>query len=328
MKPADHTPRALSESALGDVFPGPFRTSPHQQEAQRRATAWAQRFQLTDRPAITSSCAQASAVILPDADLDAVALSVDLAVWLVAFDDRHVEVDDAQVDDAQAAAAQAAAALSRLLAEFVTVMNSGTGAPAAERSPFAAALHDLLARFRARSTASQYAHLTASLRDSFLAMVWDAHHGRRPAEVTLADYSAMRSYTILARPFMVVARIAAAHDPSQDLLDSPRFRRLEDEAATLCGWINDLVSYHREIARGHGDVLALQTILARDTGGDLEAASALAADHTRRKALHVRHLLDELASGADPHPEHASLIEHVVRGAVQQITYARYATRS
>lgn len=314
MEPRTPTPRALSASAIGDIFPGPFPTSSHTLEAQRRAAAWAQRFQLTDRPKLILSCAQASAVILPDADLDAVELSVELAVWLVAFDDDHVEVADEN----------GAAALTYLLAEFVTVLNSGTGAPTAELSHFAAALHELLARLRARSTPWQYAHLTAALRDSFLAMAWDAHHGRRPGQVTLADYSIFRSYTILARPFMALARMGSAYDPPPSLLDSPRFRRLEDEASTLCGWINDLVSHPREVALGRGDSLSLQIILARENGGDLGAAHALAVDHTRRKALLVRQLIDELATGADPHPEQARIVEHVVRGGVLQITYARY----
>src|SRR5690606_1166283 len=126
----------------------------------------------------------------PTADPDRLLLFAELLLWLTAFDDIHAEAN--AVGDP--------AALVDHTGELMLVLADGDR-PAA-RKPFPAALHDLLARFRARTGPAAYLRLTASLRDTLMALVWEAHHVARPEQVTLATYLAMRPHTVFIRTIM------------------------------------------------------------------------------------------------------------------------------
>ncbi|BFO18514.1 hypothetical protein SHKM778_49020 [Streptomyces sp. KM77-8] len=174
----------------------------------------------------------------PTADADDLALFAELLLWLTAFDDLHAEGN----------AVKEAAALVDHTGELMLVLAHGDRRPV--RKPFPAALDDLLARFRARASPVAYLRLTASLRDTIMALVWEAHHVAEPEKVVLATYLAMRPHTVFIRTIMAAAEIVLGYELTDAERDLPSVRRLETAVANLAGWINDLASYGREVARG------------------------------------------------------------------------------
>ncbi|MYT26058.1 hypothetical protein GTW69_38300, partial [Streptomyces sp. SID7760] len=93
-------PRGLPLPDLSAAFPGPFPISPHADAVERHLRQWTDNFDILPtrdaRRALCNITGQGVARALPTADVDGLALSAELFLWLVAFDDAHGEATAAE----------------------------------------------------------------------------------------------------------------------------------------------------------------------------------------------------------------------------------------
>ncbi|MFE4534516.1 terpene synthase family protein [Streptomyces scopuliridis] len=319
MNDAIRTPaRALPMPDLRGSFPGPFPASPHASDIERHAVQWLHTFPLigSERAlgALSDITAQGMARTFPTADRSSLFLCADLFLWLTAFDDAHGE----------AAGARDPARLVRRISECVHLL-AGHHEPPGEPSAFAAALRDLLDRFRERATPTQYLRLTAHLRDNLFGILWEAHHLDRPEHITLHDYRAMRPHTVFVRTVMATAEVMLGYELTDARRSSAAVRDLETAVADLAGWINDLASYAKETAHDGPVPLSLPTLLMREHTCDLEEAFRLASRMCEEQATVARARITELAVSEErPLTVHARAVESVVSSYVWHIHHSRY----
>ncbi|MGW1158921.1 terpene synthase family protein [Streptomyces sp. NPDC002519] len=302
---------------LASSFPGPFPTSPHADHVEQQALRWLGEFPLlAPSDALRTLCnitGQGVARTFPTAGQDSLVLCAQLFLWLTAFDDVHGE----------AAAARDPALLVDHVGELTLVLADGD-VPAAP-GPFAAALQDLLARFRAVATPAQYLRLTGHLRDNLFGIVWEAHHLIAPEQVTVREYCAMRPYTVFVRTIMATAEIVLGYELSDEQRSSAPVRQLEAAVANLAGWINDLVSYRREATRMGMNPLSLPTLLMAEHGLDLRKAVQAASRMCEKQAAIARSRINELTPGpTSTLAVHARAMENIAHSFVWHTAHARY----
>jgi hypothetical protein len=298
------------------TFPGPFPASRHGEHTERRLLGWLEEYPLLPSAkagVLVNITSHGASRTFPAADADDLVLFSQLMLWLTAFDDVHGEGN----------AAGDPAPLVDRTAELMLVL-AGDGPPG-RPDAYPAALYDLLARFRARTGPAAYLRLTASLRDTLMALVWEAHHVAEPARVALTTYLRMRPHTVFVRTIIAAAETVLNYE----LADSERalapVRQLENAVANLAGWVNDLASYEREAARGPARPLSLPTLLQARYDENLEQAFARAGSMCEDEAAVARHWINSLAGGTPTTlAAHARALEDIARSFIWHTGHARY----
>ncbi|MFE7357926.1 terpene synthase family protein, partial [Streptomyces sp. NPDC057543] len=295
----------------------PFPTNPHANTTEQHTTHWLQTY-----PLITSShetknlcniTAQGMARALPTTNPDALTLCTDLFLWLTAFDDTHGETEGHR-DTAR---------LTRRISHCVQLL-AGHNQPATDNDPYTAALHNLLHRYREQTTPTQYLRLTAHLRDNLFGILWEAHHHNRPDQITLNDYRAMRPHTVFVRTLITTAEIADTYELTENQRTSTAVRELENAAADLAGWLNDLASYAKETKHGNPTPLSLPTLLIQHHKYDLEEAFHQASRMCENQATTTRHHITQLTHNENPLTHHARTIENITASYIWHTTHTRY----
>lgn len=299
------------------AFPHPFPAGPHSRHTERGLIGWLEEHPLLPsagaRSVLVDITSHGASRTFPTADPDDLVLFAELLLWLTAFDDVHAEVN----------AVKDAVALVDHTGELMLVLAHGDRRPAGE--PFPVALHGLLARFRARASPAAYLRLTASLRDTLLALVWEAHHVAEPGKVALATYLAMRPHTVFVRTIMAAAEIVLGYELTDAERDLAPVRRLETAVANLAGWINDLASYEREAARGPARPLSLPTLLQARHGGTVEESFARASRMCEDEAATARQEISALTlDQPSTLTTHARALEDITRSFIWHTGHARY----
>ncbi len=302
---------------LDSAFPGPFPTSPHADHVEQQALRWLGEFPLlAPSDALRTLCnitGQGVARTFPAAGRDSLVLCAHLFLWLTAFDDVHGE----------AAAVRDTALLVDHVSELTIVLADGD--VPATASPFAAALQDLLARFRAGATPAQYLRLAGHLRDNLFGIVWEAHHLVSPEQVTVREYCAMRPYTVFVRTIMAAAEIVLGYELSDEQRSLAPVRQLEKAVANLGGWINDLASYRREAARMGMNPLSLPTLLMAEHSLGLQKAVQVTSRMCEEQAAVARSRINELTAGTTSTlAVHARALENIAHSYVWHTGHARY----
>ena len=310
-------PGALPMPDLRSTFPGPFPASPHAEQAEQQLLGWLGEFPLLPpSDALRALCnitGHGVARTLPAADREGLVLCAQLFVWLTAFDDVHGE----------AAAAHDPAPLVSRGGELMRVL-SDDGTPVPENA-FAQALADLLPRFRQLATPTEYLRLTGHLRDNLLGIVWEAHHFAAPDRISVAEYCAMRPYTVFVRTIMAAAETVLPYRLTEEERSSGPVKELETAVSDLAGWINDLASYAREAGRDRSAPLSLPTLLMRQKSCDLAEAFALTSRMCEEQAAVARSRITELTgSGEGALVDHARAVEAVANSFVWHIDHTRY----
>ncbi|MET9083161.1 hypothetical protein ABZX77_14905 [Streptomyces sp. NPDC004237] len=307
---------ALSMPDFTRTFPGPFHISPHADRTEQYLLQWVGQVPLMP---LSDECRSLCAITghgvartLPSADPDSLALCAALFCWLTAFDDMHGET----------VAARAPAVLMGLVAELTLVL--ADDAPSeVSAEPFAAALQDLLARFRARATAAQYLRLTGRLRDNLTGIVWEAHQLANPTGVSVATYCAMRPHTVFVRTLFAAVEILLQYQLTDEERSSPSVRKLETATANLAGWINDLGSYARESVRSAA--LSLPAVLMNEHGHSPEKVFGQISRLCEQQAEIARSRIAELSSaGSAPVRAHAIALTHIAESFLWHISHHRY----
>ena len=299
------------------TFPGPFPAGPHDERTEHRLLEWLEEHPLLPsaraREVLVNIAGHGASRTFPTADADELALFAELLLWLTAFDDTHAEGN----------AAGGPAALVDRVSELMPVLADGTASRAPD--PFPAALHDLLARFRARAGAAAYHRLAASLRDTLMGLVWEAHHIARPEGVALATYLVMRPHTVFVRTIMAAGEIVLGYELTDTQRALAAVRKSETAVANLAGWINDLASYERERERGPQQPLSLSTLLQARHGGTIAEAFARASGMCENEAAVVRQGITDLAHASpDTLTAHARALEGITHSFVWHTDHARY----
>ncbi|RKE17944.1 terpene synthase family protein [Streptomyces sp. TLI_171] len=311
------TSTALPMPDLSGAFPGPFPAGPHAADVRAHLEQWLDRFPLLGRPEarhlLCDIVAHGVARTFPGAEPDGLFLSADLFLWLTAFDDTHGE----------ATAAADPARLVRRIQGCVHLLADGE--PSGEADVFDAALHDLLARLRARATAAQYLRVTGCLRDVLFGMVWEAHHLGGPGPVGLREYRAVRPHTVFARTLLALAEVVLGYELPDGARHSAAVREPETAVADLAGILNDLGSYARESAKGAPTSLNLVSLITRERDCDVAAAFAAASRLGEERAAAARRGIAVLAAdGSAPLARHAEALESIACSYVWHIDHARY----
>ncbi|MFI6083024.1 terpene synthase family protein [Streptomyces sp. NPDC051217] len=310
-------PRALPMPDLRDSFPGPFPASTYADDIERHATRWLRTFPLVGSERALSALSQITgqgvARTFPAAERDDLFLCADLFLWLTAFDDAHGE----------ATGARDPARLARTISDCVHLI-AGHDEPPGGPSAFAAALGDLLARFRERATPLQYLRLTAHLRDNLFGILWEAHHFNRPDHVTMPDYRAMRGHTVFVRTVIATAEVVLGYELTEPERSLEPVRELQTAVADLAGWINDLASYAKETAHDGPGTLNLLSLLMRQHDCDLEEAFRLASRMCERRAAVAAARIAELSAGEGPLSDHAQALKSIASSYVWHIHHSRY----
>ncbi|MFJ7238824.1 hypothetical protein ACIQWB_17035 [Streptomyces olivaceus] len=311
----DAAPLPLPDFAT--TFPGPFPASPHGEHTEHRLLSWLEEHPLLPttkaRNSLANITSHGATHTFPTAEADDLALFAQLLLWLTAFDDVHGEGN----------ATSTPGAFVDRTSELMLVLAGNDPSPA--KNPFPTALHHLLTRFQIRTSPTAYHRLTAALRDTLIALIWEVHHTTKPEKVTLKTYLAMRPHTVFIKVIMATAEIILDYEltPAQRTLNP--VRRLETSVSDLAGWINDLASYKRESAQGPTLPLSLPTLLQIQNRESIQEAFARANDMCESEAVAARQTITDLSRD---HPNnlttHARTLESITQSFIWHTSHARY----
>ncbi|WP_051779387.1 terpene synthase family protein [Streptomyces sp. NRRL S-241] len=309
--------------AIADLFPA--RTNPPPDTGAQHAQDWIDQYRLCDQdPAararlLGSRMGQCVARVYPQAGPEIRELATDLFLWLIAYDDIHVEAPDATPTT-----------LLSQIATFLGVLETGertagtAGTASTTGTGFTAALADLAHRTRTVLPPGPAARLTAALHASFLSMLWDTT--RRKTPVSLAEYLTMRPHSVLGRVSVTLVEPAAGLDLAATVHDHPDIRRLARALANLTAWTNDLYSFTYEHQHEVTTPLTLPALLAAHHHCSLPDALDLASRMCNDEAGLARHLVGRLTAAERPLRLYATAFEQALAGISGCYGTPRYRT--
>ncbi|MCW3817311.1 terpene synthase [Micromonospora sp. DR5-3] len=279
--------RSFAVSALREP-PFPVRRHTAVELAAGESAGWVRELGLIEDPAGLRRLAGASPAELagracPGAPVDRLRLLTDLISWLFVMDDACDE------DGLGASPTRLAPTVAGLLAVLDRHGDPDGPVPAGV-GPLGVALHDLCRRVRARQRPALLLRLVSQLREYLLALLWEAANREHRRVPGVAEYVQMRRHTGGARPSFTLTDLAYDAVPEPGRRADPALAAVDDLAADLVCWCNDLFSYGKERSSAHN----LVTTIVGETGQDEEAAlraaaarfnAALAAYEERESAL-------------------------------------------
>ncbi len=289
--------RKIAVAALTEP-PFPARVNTHTAEMELRSAQWAVDFGLVSTSDGAWRLNRANAADLagracPDAKPEQLSLLTDLITWLFAFDDS-CDDDGLGADPGQ---------LSPVVTRLLDVLDRlGTQVPAAlltEAGPTGVALHDLCRRTRDQGRPDLLLRFASQLRSYLLALLWEAANRERRRVPAVAEYVQMRRHTGAVHPSFTVTDIA--HGGLRDLNHhaDPMLSRLEELAADLVCWCNDVFSWNKERQLdqdGHN----LTAVIAEETGQDERSALVDAAERFNTGLAAYLRLEEQVLTNPDP----------------------------
>jgi hypothetical protein len=285
----------FSPSALPRLK-SPFPSTLHEQVATAEAAtlAWADRFGLAREPAVRRRLAATGSARLagrvgPRATLPGLLLNTDWQTWLFLFDDAFC--DEADLGRRSADTIQMAAQVLR-------VVEKGD-VPIEDANPFLAALDDLRSRLRELATPEQFDRFAAQTVFYLLALTWEAAHRERRTIADYDEYVAMRRHSGAVFPFLALIDVINGFELPGAAWSSPRLRAVNDAAADIICWGNDIMSYPREIRRST-QVLSLPAVLCRARGLSIAQALRESADLHDQRIRDFQRMEAPLLAEGDP----------------------------
>jgi hypothetical protein len=270
--------------------PFPAKISPHAAELEEHTMGWGPGHGIVADDAgrrwlRTARFGELTARVCPEFGHDALVDIADWLVWLFAFDDEFCE------DAGRRAGSQA---MTGTLVHFLGVMAAPDQDYAA---PFDRALADVWRRTVARATPTQRQRLAAAVNGYFLSLVWESAHSA--GNVSLAEYRLMRPQTAGVPLWLMLVEIMGDFRPSAAEMADPAVVELHDRIAHVINWMNDILSYPREIEHG-ADALNLTTILASEPGVTPQQALTVAAAMQAEEMAHYLEAETAVHAGAGP----------------------------
>ncbi|MFC6020340.1 terpene synthase [Plantactinospora solaniradicis] len=244
--------------------PFPVRVSAHVGEVRQQSTRWATELGLVRTPGAVRRLDRANAADLagracPDARPDQLRLLSDLFTWLFTFDDSCD--DDGLGQDP----GQLGPVVGRLL-DVLDLLGGPTPPElAGVAGPTGAGLHDLCRRVRGQGSPRLLLRFADEMRDYLLALLWEAANRERDRTPPVAEYVQMRRHTGGVRPSFTLTDLAHGGPADATGRTGSEASTLDDLAADLVCWCNDIFSYAKERRQGR-DGHNLIVVLARATG--------------------------------------------------------------
>ncbi|WP_326738310.1 terpene synthase family protein [Streptomyces sp. NBC_01022] len=274
--------------------PLPSGIHPGWREIDDRSAAWLDRFGLysdrAQRERLTRiSVGEITSRGAPSGRPAALQWTSDFLMWLFAFDDEYC--DEGPVSTSPDATLLIITRLQRIV--------EVPWATPAEDS-YSAALRELRLRLDNLTTPVQTARWAAAFRAYLQGQVWMAANSAHERIPSLSDHLAVRLDSSAVKIFSTLSEIIHGYDlPAADY-ERHDVRGFVEVFASVIGWSNDLVSYHKERQRsqdGYGNIVDL--IAYEQKCSLAEAVRETAMMHTRAMALYLR-LRDQILHDAEP----------------------------
>ncbi len=265
----------------------PHLRHPDMEQAEQHAREWWNEWIIpaTRVGAVRPPCGYLAAYAFPWCNRDIVEIGADVAAWLWAVDDGHVDESE---PDSVAAATQIAAMLRALDGEIAD-------------TPLAAALMDIHTRYRRHSTPAQLARFCEKVRSYLLGCLAETVHRARHHSPTVRDYLPLRLQASGCLPELAVVEIASGSpELPATQVHHPDVVALTNHAAYIIAMFNDVLSCLREIDRCPVDfIFNLPLVCAHASGSNLQTGLDRAAAITNARI----HAFTELYERIEPAAE-------------------------
>ncbi len=277
----------------------PYPSALHEQveTAEAATLAWADRFGLAGDPAVrrrlaATRSARLAGRVSPRATLPGLLLNTDWTTWLFLFDDAFC--DESELGRRPAETVD-------LAADVLRVIERGE-VPPRNANPFLPALADLRERLLLLATPEQFDRFTAQTVCYLLALTWEAAHRERHTLADLPEYVAMRRHSGAVFPCLALIDVINGFELPGAVWSSPELHAVNDAAADIICWANDILSYPREVHRST-QVLSLPEVLRRARHEPIEQALRDAAALHDRRVHDYQEMETRLLAAGDPRVE-------------------------
>ncbi|MFB4306862.1 terpene synthase family protein [Actinomadura sp. GTD37] len=218
----------------------------------------------------------------PHADEDRLLPAVLWVYWGFAFDDARCD----------------AGHYSARPAEFVPMASRVQRAlerpgPAAGDDRYAAAVHDIGARFRKLASPVQFQRFVAAHRAWLAGVAWQVANQARGHMPDLEDYLTMRLHSAGGEPTFAMLEIAGGSEVPAAEMELPAMRALTEMAIAVTSLDNDRHSLSKELGERHASQ-NVYSVLLRHNGDSLTAAVQAAAGLRDRVLLRFMDLRQRL----------------------------------
>jgi hypothetical protein len=277
----------------------PFPSSLHEQvdTAEAATLEWADRFGLARDPAVrrrlaATRSARLAARVSPRATMPGLLLNTDWTTWLFLFDDAFCDESDVGRHSTDTV---------ELASDVLRVIERGD-VPPRTANPFLPALADLRARLLRLATPEQFDRFTGQTVYYLLALTWEAAHRERHTLADLPEYIVMRRHSGAVFPCLALIDVINGFELPVGMWNSPELHAVNDAAADIICWGNDIMSYPRELRRST-QVLSLPEVLRRARDEPIEQALCDAAALHDRRLREYQQIEEPLLAQGDPRVE-------------------------
>lgn len=274
------SPLSVSSSLPRLRSPFPSSIHKHVAIAESATLEWADRYGLADDPAVrrrlaATRSARLAGRVSPRATLPGLLLNTDWQTWLFLFDDAFCDESDL---------GRRPTDTIELATEVLRVVERGH-VPPRTTNPFLPALGDLRARLMRLATPEQFHRFAAQTVYYMLALTWEAAHRERRTLADLPEYVVMRRHSGAVFPCLALIDVINGFELPGAVWSSAQLSAVNDAAADIICWANDIMSYPREVRRST-QVLSLPEVLSRARHQPIDLALREAA------VLHDRRISD------------------------------------
>ncbi|WP_369638191.1 hypothetical protein [Nocardia sp. JMUB6875] len=278
---------------------------------EQRAISWMDKFGLYRNDAdrawgIASNASEFVCRILPTGREDRLQYFAEFIQWAFAFDDTH--------HDTVAAAPPIAETL-----DLHCRIIRGLEAPGSQMCDdhLITALEDIAARIKASVTPQQYHRFVDGVRIWLLGCTWESNNTEQGIIPTLADYTAIRMWTIGSWIFAAFAEIVDDFQLPGEVRSAPAVRAVAEATFLLVGWDNDVLSYAKELRESTTDANILSVLMHHNRCSLEQALISETAMRDRVMTLFLA-LHEQLSRGASPELQrYLDDLAHFIRGSIQ-----------
>ncbi len=312
----------MDQSMLPDLYcPFPTSVNRHVEFVERDAVLWARRFNLLPsevayRRLEASRLGWLAARTHPNAPLEELQLVADWCVWLFVRDDFCDE-----------------SGIGRKPERFTSLHNDLLhllqGAPLPRHAtPLARSLCDLRDRTLAKTSPGWMRRFSDHVETFFDAGAWEATNRAQGITPEVATYIEKRPHTSGMYAFIELSALAEGINLPHVVRTHATVERLVSLATIVACWLNDLVSYGKEIQRGdvHNLILTLRHKYKLSLREAVERAAAL-HDAQVRAFIDLEQRLPVFGPVSDAHlQQFVTMLRSIMRGHLEwSRANARYA---
>ncbi|MFF3159340.1 selina-4(15),7(11)-diene synthase [Streptomyces sp. NPDC057910] len=302
-------------------IPFPAALHPDHETIDREAIEWAEKLdlgtpKLRARIATRSQVGKFAASMLPHGEREVVRLLADFIFWLFIFDDDYCEEGELGTKPGD---------LTRLVSQLLRAAQNHD-IYALRDDPMAAGLRDLRSRIDQCATPGQSAKWVNSLREYFLSVVWEADYRKSGSVPTLDDYTALRLYSsaIMMLPVWFEMGLGIEVHPLE--ADHRAVQAVNEMAAFIAAWDNDMISYHKE-SRGEDYYVNAVRVLQQEHGFTTDETVAELIRQRDRVLMLYRRVTAELRTWGSPQlRQYLGFVDVFIRSVVEwQLACPRYS---